>query len=69
MDCSQTRKSCGAVCAYQGRQVAIITNKVVAPLYLDALLEALDGLQVDVMQMDDEAEKIFRFISKRWTSY
>ena len=41
-----------------GRQVAIITNKVVAPLYLDALLEALDGLQVDVMQMDDgEAEK------------
>ena len=53
----------------QGRQVAIITNKVVAPLYLDALLEALDGLQVDVMQMDDgEAEKIFRFISKRWTS-
>ena len=42
----------------QGRQVAIITNKVVAPLYLDALLEALDGLQVDVMQMDDgEAEK------------
>lgn len=42
----------------QGRQVAIITNKVVAPLYLDALLEALDGLQVDIMQMDDgEAEK------------
>ena len=42
----------------QGRQVAIITNEVVAPLYLDALLEALDGLQVDVMQMDDgEAEK------------
>ena len=42
----------------QGRQVAIITNKVIAPLYLDALLEALDGLQVDVMQMDDgEAEK------------
>ena len=42
----------------QGRQVAIITNKVVAPLYLDALLEALDGLQVDVMLMDDgEAEK------------
>ncbi|MEC7078387.1 MAG: 3-dehydroquinate synthase [Pseudomonadota bacterium] len=42
----------------RGRQVAIITNKVVAPLYLDALLEALDGLQVDVMQMDDgEAEK------------
>ena len=42
----------------QGRQVAIVTNKVVAPLYLDALLEALDGLQVDVMQMDDgEAEK------------
>ena len=42
----------------QGRQVAIITNKVVAPLYLDALLEALDGLQVDVMQMGDgEAEK------------
>ena len=24
----------------QGRQVAIITNEVVAPLYLDALLEA-----------------------------
>ena len=42
----------------QGRQVAIITNEIVAPLYLDALLEALDGLQVDVMQMDDgEAEK------------
>ena len=42
----------------QGSQVAIITNEVVAPLYLDALLEALDGLQVDVMQMDDgEAEK------------
>ena len=42
----------------QGRQVAIVTNKVVAPLYLDALLEALHGLQVDVMQMDDgEAEK------------
>ena len=33
----------------QGRQVAIITNKVVAPLYLDALLEALDGLQVDCL--------------------
>jgi 3-dehydroquinate synthase len=42
----------------QGRQVAIITNEVVAPLYLDALLQALDGLQVDVMQMaDGEAQK------------
>ena len=42
----------------QGKQVAIITNEVVAPLYLDCVLSALDGLQVDVMQMaDGEAEK------------
>lgn len=42
----------------QGSQVAIITNDVVAPIYLDVVVAALDGLQVDVMQMaDGEAEK------------
>ena len=41
-----------------GRQVAIVTNDVVAPIYLDVVVAALDDLQVDVMQMaDGEAEK------------
>ena len=36
-----------------GNQVAIITNEVVAPLYLDQVMAALDGLQVDVFYMRD----------------
>ena len=42
----------------QGNQVAIVTNDVVGPLYLEQLMAALDGLQVDVMHMrDGEAAK------------
>ena len=37
----------------RGNQVAIITNEVVAPLYLDQVMAALDGLQVDVFYMRD----------------
>ena len=36
-----------------GGQVAIVTNDVVAPLYLDVLLESLAGLQVDVYTLPD----------------
>jgi 3-dehydroquinate synthase len=36
-----------------GKQVAVVTNDVVAPLYLNALLPALDGLQVDVFTLPD----------------
>jgi 3-dehydroquinate synthase len=31
-----------------GNQVAVITNEIVAPLYLEALRAALGGLSVDV---------------------
>lgn len=38
----------------RGRQVAIVSNEVVAPLYLDALRGALgEGLQIDVFMMAD----------------
>ena len=36
-----------------GGQVAIVTNEVVAPLYLDTIMSALDGLQVDVFTLPD----------------
>ena len=42
----------------RGNQVAIVTNEVVGPLYLEQVMVALDGLQVDVMHMrDGEAAK------------
>ena len=37
----------------RGSQVAIITNDIVGPLYLDQVVAALDGLQVDVLHMRD----------------
>ena len=37
----------------RGSQVAIITNDVVGPLYLNQVMAALDGLQVDVLHMRD----------------
>ena len=41
-----------------GNQVAVVTNDVVGPLYLEQVMVALDGLQVDVMHMrDGEAAK------------
>ena len=41
-----------------GNQVAIVTNDVVGPLYLEQVMVALDDLQVDVMHMrDGEAAK------------
>lgn len=36
-----------------GKQVAIVSNEVVAPLYLAAVMRALDGLQVDVFTLPD----------------
>jgi len=36
-----------------GKQVAVVTNDVVAPLYLGTLLASLDGLQVDVFTLPD----------------
>ncbi|MDH3644326.1 MAG: 3-dehydroquinate synthase, partial [Gammaproteobacteria bacterium] len=36
-----------------GGQVAIVTNDVVAPLYLEVLLRTLAGLQVDVYTLPD----------------
>lgn len=41
----------------RGRQVAVVSNNVVAPLYLDKLREALgNGYQVDVFEMPDGEE-------------
>ena len=37
----------------RGNQVAVITNETVAPLYLDSLRAALDGLSLDVHQLPD----------------
>ena len=37
----------------RGSQVAIITNDIVGSLYLDQVVAALDGLQVDVLHMRD----------------
>lgn len=39
--------------AITGRQVFIVTNETIAPHYLDALVGALDGFQVDVMTLPD----------------
>ena len=36
-----------------GNQVAVISNETVAPLYLDKLLKALDGISVDVFTLPD----------------
>ena len=36
-----------------GRQVLVVTNKTVAPLYLNRLLAGLDGLQADVLALED----------------
>jgi len=41
-----------------GRQVAVVTNETVAPLYLDALMRSLDGFKVaSVVLPDGEAFK------------
>lgn len=40
----------------RGNQVAVITNETVAPLYLDVLRAALNGLSVDVYQLPDGEE-------------
>lgn len=37
----------------RARQVMIVTNKTVAPLYLDTVVESLAGLQVDVVVLPD----------------
>mgnify|MGYP001235525635 CR=1 FL=1 len=39
-----------------GKQVAVITNETVAPLYLQSLLEALEDYQVDVYKLPDGEE-------------
>ncbi|MGE8449806.1 MAG: 3-dehydroquinate synthase [Pseudomonadales bacterium] len=36
-----------------GRQVAVVTNETVAPLYLEALLRSLDGFKVDSVVLPD----------------
>lgn len=42
----------------RGRQVLVVSNEVVAPLYLDPVLSALDGLQVEsIILPDGEAHK------------
>lgn len=44
--------------AVKGRQVMVVTNEVVAPLYLDALIAALDGFDVATTVLPDgEATK------------
>jgi 3-dehydroquinate synthase len=56
-----------------GRQIAVITNDVVGPLYADRLVSQLQGRQVDVLQLPDgEANKtldtwsgIHEFLSER----
>lgn len=37
----------------KGKQVCVVTNETVAPLYLDLLLEGLNGLQVDAVVLPD----------------
>lgn len=37
----------------KGKQVLVVTNETVAPLYLSQLLAALDGYQVDVVTLPD----------------
>jgi 3-dehydroquinate synthase len=39
--------------AIKGRQVCVVTNTTVAPLYLDALMDALVDYQVDVVVLPD----------------
>lgn len=39
-----------------GQQVAVVTNETVAPLYLQALLDALGQRQIDVYQLPDGEE-------------
>ncbi len=36
-----------------GRQVMIVTNETVAPLYLGAVVGALDGLRVETLVLPD----------------
>lgn len=49
----------------KGRQVCIVTNEAVAPLYLDALMANLAGLQVDsVILPDGEAHKTLTTLNK-----
>jgi 3-dehydroquinate synthase len=36
-----------------GKQVAIVSNEIVAPLYLDMVVQAMAGLQVDVFTLPD----------------
>ena len=36
-----------------GRQVMVVTNKTLAPLFLNTLLTGLDGLEADVVQLED----------------
>jgi len=37
----------------KGRQVMVVSNETVAPLYLDVLLQQLEGFQVDTVILPD----------------
>lgn len=48
-----------------GRQVLVVSNEVVAPLYLDAVLAALDGLKADTLILPDgESHKTLGTVSQ-----
>lgn len=49
----------------QGRQVAVVTNETVAPLYLETLLKTLEGYQVcQVVLPDGEVYKTWEVLQK-----
>ena len=51
--------------AIRGKQVMIVTNETIAPLYLNALRDQLSGLQVDeVILPDGESFKTLEILIK-----
>lgn len=50
-----------------GKQVVIVTNETVAPLYLDRLLAALSGKQIETVVLPDgEAYKSLEQVTRIW---
>ncbi|MFV8834376.1 3-dehydroquinate synthase [Aquisalimonas sp.] len=51
-----------------GRQVLVVTNETVAPLYLQPVLDSLPGLQVEALTLPDgEAHKTVASCEQIWT--
>jgi len=49
----------------RGEQVCIVSNETVAPLYLDALRQSLDGYQLDIVELPDgEQHKTLQTLSR-----